>query len=69
MGLDPEWFLGAVVLRDVALLALMALVAREIRYPHLDVVRRDGVDDPAGGVFDGAPDRYDEPLPHTLASV
>jgi uncharacterized membrane protein len=69
MGLDPTWFLGAVVLRDVALIALMAVVVREIRYPHLDVVRRDGVDDPAGGVFDDAADRYDEPVPQPLASV
>jgi uncharacterized membrane protein len=72
MGLTTEWFLSAVVLRDVVLIALMALVAREIRYPHLDVVRRDGVDDPAGGVFDEAADRNDGPLPPpppVLASV
>lgn len=59
-GLPVEWFVSAVLLRDVALIALMALVVREIRYPHLDVVRRQGVDDPAGGAFDDAPDRADE---------
>ncbi|MEP7055174.1 MAG: glycosyltransferase 87 family protein [Actinomycetota bacterium] len=69
MGLDVEWFLAAIVLRDIALIVLMAMVVREIRYPHLDVVRRDGVDDPAGGLLDGADDRYDEPLPVELASV
>jgi hypothetical protein len=38
------------------LFALMALVVRDVLVPRGDVVRRDGVDDPAGGVFDGAPD-------------
>jgi hypothetical protein len=47
------------MLRDVALAVVMALVVREIRHPHLDVVRRDGDDDPAGGVLDGARDRGD----------
>lgn len=71
MGLEVEWLVGAVLLRDAALIALMALVVREIRYPHLDVVRRAGADDPAGGVFDGAADR-DDVLPSerpALASV
>jgi uncharacterized membrane protein len=72
IGLPVEFFIGAVVLRDVVLIALMALVVREIRYPHLDVVRRSCVDDPAGGVFDDAPDRDDLPVPPErvpLASV
>ncbi len=56
-GLRPEWFLSAVVVRDLVLIALMVAVVREIRRPDLDVVRRGGVDDPAGGVLDGAPDR------------
>jgi hypothetical protein len=29
----------------------MALVVREALYPEHDVVRRDGVDDPAGGLL------------------
>jgi hypothetical protein len=33
-----------------------ALVVRDVLRPELDVVRQDGVDDPAGGVLDGAPD-------------
>lgn len=69
MGVEPEFFLGAVVLRDVVLIALMVLVVREIRQPQLDVVRRDGSDDPAGGVFDDAPDRYDLPLPPARPAV
>ena len=45
-----------VVIRDVVLFGLMGLVVREVMVPRLDVVRRDGVDDPAGGELDGAPD-------------
>jgi len=69
MGLPQEWFLGSVLLRDAVLLALIMMVVREVRYPHLDVVRRGGVDDPAGGIFDQAPDRHDEPVRQPLASV
>jgi len=56
-GLPINWFFAAVVLRDLALAVLMALVVREVLAPEHDIVRRDGVDDPAGGVLDGAPDR------------
>ena len=56
-GADFGWFEGAVVLRDAALLLLMALVVREILRPAHDVVRRYGDDDPAGGVLNEAPDR------------
>ncbi|MDQ6649404.1 MAG: glycosyltransferase 87 family protein [Actinomycetota bacterium] len=56
-GLPFSWFFGSVLLRDAVLVGLAALVVREVLHPELDVVRRDGVDDPAGGVLDGAPDR------------
>jgi len=56
-GIDVGWFLSAVVLRDAALVAYAVLVVREVLQPERDVVRRDGVDDPAGGVLDGAADR------------
>jgi hypothetical protein len=56
-GIAYGWFGAAVWLRDIALVSLMALVVREVLRPELDVVRRDGDDDPAGGVLDGAPDR------------
>jgi uncharacterized membrane protein len=56
-GIDVAWFLSAVVLRDLALLAVAVLVVREVLHPELDVVRAGGTDDPAGGVLDGAPDR------------
>ena len=62
-GLPIDWFFASVVVRDLALAWLMALVVREVLRPERDVVRRDGADDPAGGVLDGAPDRWDVPLP------
>ena len=56
-GVGEGWFVSAVALRQAALVILSALVIREIYRPELDVVRGAGVDDPAGGVFDGLPDR------------
>lgn len=51
----PLWtylvFLGV---RDVVLGWLAAQVIREMMFPERDPVRRGGLDDPAGGVFDGA---------------
>ncbi|MFL6239633.1 MAG: glycosyltransferase family 87 protein [Actinomycetes bacterium] len=55
-GLNFDWFASMVLMRDAALLFLMALVVREILRPEHDVVRRFGDDDPAGGVLDNAPD-------------
>jgi uncharacterized membrane protein len=59
-GLPLDTYLVILAVRDVILLGLLALVVREVLRPDLDVVRRDGVDDPAGGVLDGAPE-HDEP--------
>ncbi len=53
-GIDIGWFFAAVLLRDALLVAIMALVVRDVLNPSRDIVRRDGVDDPAGGVLDGA---------------
>jgi uncharacterized membrane protein len=57
-GIDVQWFFAGVVLRDIAVVVLMGLVVRDILQPDRDVVRTSwpGVDDPAGGVLDGAPD-------------
>jgi uncharacterized membrane protein len=55
-GLPQEWFLGAVVVRDLAVLGLCAVIVYQIYHPHRDLVRRNGDDDPAGGVLDGARD-------------
>ena len=56
-GIGLDWFLSAVLLRDGVLVVLAVLVVREVLEPERDVVRADGVDDPAGGVLDGRPDR------------
>jgi uncharacterized membrane protein len=62
-GVDYSWFLGAVLLRDAAVLALCALVVRDVLRPSEDIVRSTewpggaGDDDPAGGVLDRAEDR------------
>jgi uncharacterized membrane protein len=57
-GVEVEWFFTAVLVRDAVLVALVVLVAREVRRPDDDVVRTSwpGVDDPAGGPLDGAHD-------------
>jgi uncharacterized membrane protein len=50
-GLPMDTYLVMIVIRDVILGWLMALVVREVLDPRRDVVRHDGVDDPAGGVL------------------
>jgi hypothetical protein len=60
-GLPIDWFLSFVVLRDLAVIGLCVLVVYEIYHPARDLVRLGAagtrVDDPLGGVLDGAPDR------------
>lgn len=58
-GVPVQWFVSAVLLRNLLLAVLMGLVVREVLKPYHDVVRRDGEDDPAGGVLDGALDAAD----------
>ncbi|MDT4922475.1 MAG: hypothetical protein QOG01_188 [Pseudonocardiales bacterium] len=55
-GISYGWLVLMLVIRDALLIGLAAMVVREMWHPWLDVVRVDGVDDPGGGVFDGAPD-------------
>jgi uncharacterized membrane protein len=55
-GLDYGWLMVILLVRDGLLLGIAGLVIREMWRPDLDVVRASGLDDPAGGVFDGAPD-------------
>jgi uncharacterized membrane protein len=64
-GIGVDWFLSAVLLRDGVLVCIALLVVKEVLEPHRDVVRTDGVDDPAGGVLDGAADR----VPRNVTSV
>ncbi|MGH3438040.1 MAG: glycosyltransferase family 87 protein [Sciscionella sp.] len=65
-GLPQGWFLATVCARDLAVLGLCALILHEIYRPKHDLVRRSGDDDPAGGVLDGAADRYTIPSPRAL---
>ncbi|WP_433603664.1 glycosyltransferase family 87 protein [Nocardia sp. CA-135953] len=65
-GLPEQWFTGTVLLRDIAVLALCALIVRQIYRPEEDLVRRDFVDDPVGGVIDRAPDPLLPWLPEAL---
>jgi uncharacterized membrane protein len=66
-GLPEQPFTVTVLLRDIAVIALCALVIRQIYRPELDLVRcRGEVDDPSGGVFERAPDAPPHWLPDWL---
>ena len=66
-SLPEQWFTSTVLLRDVAVVALCALVVRQIYRPNEDLVRWHGrVDDPAGGPFGRAPDAPPDWLPRRL---
>ncbi|MEO6713300.1 MAG: glycosyltransferase 87 family protein [Mycobacteriales bacterium] len=56
IGVTAGTFFSAVWLRNGILLLISAIIVRDMYRPANDVVRRDGVDDPAGGVLDGAPE-------------
>ncbi|WP_179276775.1 MULTISPECIES: glycosyltransferase family 87 protein [unclassified Rhodococcus (in: high G+C Gram-positive bacteria)] len=51
-GVPEQWFTAAIVLRDIAVIGLCALVVRQIYRPQEDLIRRNGTDDPIGGVLD-----------------
>jgi uncharacterized membrane protein len=58
-GLPEQWFTATVLIRDLAVIALVVLVIRQIYRPAGDLVRWHGrIDDPSGGVFDRAPDAF-----------
>ncbi|MGW7572784.1 glycosyltransferase family 87 protein [Streptomyces sp. NPDC054765] len=57
-GLPPEGYQLAIVLHLLGTLYLCAVVVRDILLPERDVVRRDGDDDPSGGVLDRSPDVF-----------
>lgn len=66
-GLPEQWFTATVLLRDIAVAALIALVIRQIYRPELDLVRRNGtIDDPSGGAFADAPDAFPTWVPAWL---
>ncbi|MFE0019992.1 glycosyltransferase family 87 protein [Amycolatopsis sp. NPDC059021] len=68
-GLPESWFLGTVIVRDLAVAGLCVLVLREIYRPSRDLVRLAGDDDPAGGVLDGARDRFRSGGAHRAQAV
>ncbi|MEW2396528.1 glycosyltransferase 87 family protein [Streptomyces sp. NPDC046862] len=57
-GLPTEGYQLAIAVHLLGTLYLCAVVVRDIYLPERDVVRRAGDDDPAGGVLDGAEDRF-----------
>jgi len=57
-GISAEVYFAALLARFAAVLILVALVVRDILHPEHDLVRTVGDDDPAGGVLDGAEDRF-----------
>ncbi|MFI7103883.1 glycosyltransferase family 87 protein [Streptomyces sp. NPDC050161] len=57
-GLPLEGYQLTIVLHLLGTLYLCAVVLRDILMPERDVVRRDGDDDPSGGVLDHAPDVF-----------
>jgi uncharacterized membrane protein len=57
-GLPEQWFTVTVLIRDLGLLVLIAMVVRQIYRPAEDLVRRHGVDDPSGGMYDNVPDNF-----------
>jgi uncharacterized membrane protein len=66
-GLSEQWLTTTVLLRDIAVIVLCVLVVRQIYRPATDLVRWGGrLDDPAGGVFDRAPDAPPSWLPSWL---
>jgi len=56
-GISSGLYFAALLARFLTVLLLCALVVRDILHPAGDVVRVDGVDDPAGGVLAGAADQ------------
>jgi uncharacterized membrane protein len=57
-GISTGWYLATLLARFLTVALLCGYVVRDILRPDLDVVRRDGEDDPAGGVLAGVPDRF-----------
>lgn len=52
------YYVLAVLAHMVATAYLMARVVQEIYDPGRDPIRRHGMDDPQGGPFENAPDRF-----------
>jgi uncharacterized membrane protein len=57
-GLTAGWYFATLVARLVTVALLASYVVLDILHPERDVARPQGIDDPAGGILDGAPDRF-----------
>ncbi|MDT0267094.1 glycosyltransferase 87 family protein [Streptomyces sp. DSM 44915] len=57
-GLSVGGYQLAILLHLAGTAYLCAMVVRDVLRPEHDLVRRDGSDDPGGGVLDGAPDAF-----------
>jgi uncharacterized membrane protein len=57
-GLPTEGYQLVILVHVMCTLYLCAVVIRDVLLPDRDVVRRDGSDDPSGGVLDGAEDVF-----------
>jgi uncharacterized membrane protein len=68
-GISTDWYFAAIVFRVVTVVILGAYIVRDILNPERDVVRYGGIDDPAGGIFDGAPDTFRLNIPLRKARV
>jgi uncharacterized membrane protein len=57
-GITPGWYFVILAARLLSVLLVASTVVVDILHPERDRVRASGlIDDPAGGVLDGAPDR------------
>ncbi|MEV3873116.1 glycosyltransferase 87 family protein [Streptomyces sp. NPDC049906] len=57
-GLPPDGYHAAIVAHLLGTTYLCVVIVRDILRPDRDVVRRNGEDDPSGGVLDRAPDVF-----------
>ncbi|GGL01304.1 membrane protein [Sphaerisporangium melleum] len=58
LGWGDGAYFSAVWARAITIVILAVFVVRDILRPGHDVIRQNGVDDPIGGVFDGAEDHF-----------
>jgi hypothetical protein len=57
-GISTGWYFTALLFRLITVLILAGYIVRDVLQPERDVVRQSGIDDPAGGILNGAPDRF-----------
>jgi uncharacterized membrane protein len=58
LGIGDGTYFTAVWARAITIVIMAAFVVRDILSPQHDVIRQGGMDDPVGGVFDGAEDHF-----------